>query len=101
VWTLRGPRRLRLSLCEKWERNPAQGAPHATSVEPEGFKRDKTEIRRRVVTLQMQAETLGRADQKKKAERRKAKYRSQDLSGAKKQKSKGSPRSISRRSVSS
>ena len=64
MWTLRGPRRLRLSLCEKWERNPAQGAPHATSVEPEGFKRDKTEIRRRM-TLQIQAETLGRADQER------------------------------------
>ena len=59
---------------------------------------DKTEIRRRM-TLQMQAETLGRADQKKKAERRKAKYRSQDLSGAEKQKSEGSPRSISRQAV--
>ena len=34
------------------------------------------------MTLQIQAETLGRADQKKKAERREAKYRSQDLSGA-------------------
>ena len=42
---------------------------------------DETEIRRRM-TLQIQVETLGRADQKKKAERRKAKYRSQDLSGA-------------------
>ena len=41
---------------------------------------DKTDIRRRM-TLQIQAETLGRADQKKKAERREAKYRSQDLSG--------------------
>ena len=41
------------------------------------------------MTLQIQAETLGRADQKKKAERRKAKHRSQDLSGAKKQKSRG------------
>ena len=42
---------------------------------------DKTEIRRRT-TLHIQAETLGRADQEKKAERRKAKYRSQNLSGA-------------------
>ena len=25
-------------LCEKWERNPAQGEPHERSVEPEGFK---------------------------------------------------------------
>ena len=41
---------------------------------------DETEIRR-LMTLQIQAETLGRADQKKKAERREAKYRSQDLSG--------------------
>ena len=46
---------------------------------------DETEIRRRM-TLQILAETLGRADQKKKAERRKSKYRSQDLSGAEKQK---------------
>ena len=51
------------------------------------------------MTLQIQAETLGRADQGKKAERRKAKYRSQDLSGAEKQKSEGSPRSISRQAV--
>ena len=45
------------------------------------------------MTLQIQAETLGRADQEKKVELRKAKYRSQDLSGAEKQKSEGSPRS--------
>ena len=61
---------------------------------------DKTEIRRRM-TLQIpwQAETLGSADQEKKAEQRKAKYRSQDLSGAEKQKSEGSPRSISRQQL--
>ena len=38
------------------------------------------------MTLQIQAETLGRADQKKMAELSKAKYRSQDLCGAEKQK---------------
>jgi hypothetical protein len=30
---------LRLPLCEKWERNPAQGALHGRREEPEGFKR--------------------------------------------------------------
>ena len=49
---------------------------------------DKTDIRRRV-TLQIQAETLGRADQKKKVERRKAKHRSQDLPEAEKQGAQG------------
>ena len=47
-----------------------------------------TEVRRQK-TLQIQAETLGRADQKKKAERRKAKYRSQDLPEAEKQRAQG------------
>ena len=50
---------------------------------------DKTEIRRRVVTLQMQAETLGRADQKKKVERRKVNNRIQDLPEAEKQRAQG------------
>ena len=49
---------------------------------------DETEIRRQM-TLLIQVETVGRADQKKMAERRKAKYRSQDLSGAEKQKGTG------------
>ena len=30
---------MRLPLCEKWERNPAQGALHGRREEPEGFKR--------------------------------------------------------------
>ena len=52
---------------------------------------DVIEIRRRM-TLQIQAETLGRADQKKKAELREAKYRGQNLSGAEKQKgTRGGP----------
>ena len=49
---------------------------------------DKTDIRRRV-TLQIQAEMLRRADQKKKVERRKAQYRSQDLPEAEKQRAQG------------
>ena len=49
---------------------------------------DKTDIRRRV-TLQIQVETLGRADQKKKAERRKANNRIQDLPEAEKQRAQG------------
>ena len=49
---------------------------------------DKTDIRRRV-TLQIQAETLGRADQKKKVERRKANNRIQDLPEAEKQRAQG------------
>ena len=48
----------------------------------------KTDIRRRV-TLQIQAETLGRADQKKKVERRKANNRIQDLPEAEKQRAQG------------
>ena len=51
---------------------------------------DVTEVRRRK-TLQIQAETVGRADQKKKAERRNAKYRSQDLSKVEKQRAQGRP----------
>ena len=42
-------------------------------------------------TLQIQAETVERADQKKKAERRNAKYRSQDLSKVEKQRAQGRP----------
>ena len=49
---------------------------------------DKTDIRRRM-TLQIQAETLGRADQKKKVERRKANNRIQDLPEAEKQRAQG------------
>ena len=30
---------MRLPLCEKWEKNPAQGVLHARREEPEGFKR--------------------------------------------------------------
>ena len=48
------------------------------------------EVRKRE-TLQIQAETVGRADQKKKAERRNAKYRSQDLSKVEKQRAQGRP----------
>ena len=51
---------------------------------------DVTEVRRRK-TLQIQAETVGRADQKKKAERRNAKYRGQDLSKVEKQRAQGRP----------
>ena len=60
---------------------------------------DETEIRRRM-TLQIQAETLGRADQKKKAELKEAKYRSQDLSGGETKRAEGSARSISRQQLS-
>jgi hypothetical protein len=59
---------------------------------------DETEIRKRM-TLQIQAETLGRADQKEMAERRKAKYRSQDLSAAEKQRAQGRPRIRSRQQL--
>ena len=51
------------------------------------------------MTLQIQAETLGRADQKKMAERRKAKYRSQDLPGAEKQRAQGRHRIRSRQQL--
>jgi hypothetical protein len=51
---------------------------------------DETEIRRQM-TLLIQVETVGRADQKKMAEWRKAKYRSQDLSAAEKQRAQGRP----------
>ena len=32
AWTLQGPLRLRLPLRERWERNPAQGAPRASGA---------------------------------------------------------------------
>ena len=45
AWALRGPLRLRLPLCEKWERNPAQGAPLCViTVEPKGFKRARRRV---------------------------------------------------------